>query len=383
MGEGFFAKSEGALLKGVNILTEKDPEKILWETLPDGEAGLKTPPGGGPISEEQSYCVLSDGSLYSVYRTIDGHPACSYSRDGGHTWSVPAYKAYADGSLIKSPRASNFAWRCNNGNYLYWFYNHGGKWYDDRNPVWVCGGVEQSGPYGNIIAWTQPEILLYEDDIHFQMGYPDLIEDNGRLYITETNKTKGRVHEINARFLEKLWNQFEISSVEKEGLFLNKTAGGGTLTEAEMPVLHKFTESDWTRPDYGVMDHRSGFTLEMVVKIESIDATVLFDTRREDGVGVCVETTENGSIGIIMSDGRSENHWYTEPDLLKCGVEHHIGIVVDGGPKIIFFVIDGKFCDGGDFKQFGWGRFNRFMYDVNGLKIAKLVPKGGAAIKTL
>ena len=118
IGHGFFTRSEGVLLRSANILTERDPDRITWETLPDGDAGLRTPPGGGPIAEEQSYCVLSDGSFYAVYRTIDGHPACSYSRDGGRTWSVPQYQRYAAGRLMKHPRAANFAWRCSNGNYL-------------------------------------------------------------------------------------------------------------------------------------------------------------------------------------------------------------------------------------------------------------------------
>lgn len=54
MGEGFFQQSEGALLTSDNMLTENDPEKIRWETLPDGDIGLRTPKGGGPVSEEQS-----------------------------------------------------------------------------------------------------------------------------------------------------------------------------------------------------------------------------------------------------------------------------------------------------------------------------------------
>ena len=57
-GEGFFTRSEGVLRKSVNILSEDDPEQITWETLPDGDAGLRTPPGGGPVAEEQSYSVF-------------------------------------------------------------------------------------------------------------------------------------------------------------------------------------------------------------------------------------------------------------------------------------------------------------------------------------
>jgi hypothetical protein len=33
-------------------------------------------------------------------------------------------------------------------------------------------------------------------------------------------------------------------------------------------------------------------------------------------------------------------------------------VIVDGGPKLILFVIDGRLNDGGDARQFGWGRFN-------------------------
>ncbi|PIX38390.1 MAG: hypothetical protein COZ57_30695, partial [Armatimonadetes bacterium CG_4_8_14_3_um_filter_66_20] len=40
-GEGFFTRSEGVLLKSENILTERDPGKVVWETLPDGDAGLR------------------------------------------------------------------------------------------------------------------------------------------------------------------------------------------------------------------------------------------------------------------------------------------------------------------------------------------------------
>lgn len=158
-GEGFFTSSEGALLQSANLFTEKDPVNAQWNTLPDGELGLRTPPNGGPIAEEQSYVVLSDGSFYCVYRTIDGHPAYSYSRDGGHTWDTPQYLRYANGRLVKHSRAANFVWKCENGKYLYWFENHGGRFirehrnrrgmaYDDRNPSWLLGGVESDSPGG-------------------------------------------------------------------------------------------------------------------------------------------------------------------------------------------------------------------------------------------
>ena len=87
-----------------------------------------TGPGGGRVAEEQSIVTLSDGSIYCVYRTIDGWPTCAYSRDGARTWTVPAYKTYTPGGRrVKHPRAANFVWKCANGQYLYWFHNHGGR----------------------------------------------------------------------------------------------------------------------------------------------------------------------------------------------------------------------------------------------------------------
>ena len=39
------------------------------------------------------------------------------------------------------------------------------------------------------------------------MSYPDLIEQDGRYWITETQKTVARVHEIDKTLLEGLWQQ--------------------------------------------------------------------------------------------------------------------------------------------------------------------------------
>ncbi|MFN0170998.1 MAG: hypothetical protein ACKV22_31660 [Bryobacteraceae bacterium] len=41
-------------------------------------------------------------------------------------------------------------------------------------------------------------------------------------------------------------------------------------------------------------------------------------------------------------------------------------MIVDGGPKIISFVIDGRLCDGGDARQFGWGRLHPHLQSANG-----------------
>jgi hypothetical protein len=263
-GRNFITRSEGVLLKSANILTEAEPDKITWATLPDGDVGLRTPPGGGPIAEEQSFCVLSDGSFYCVYRTIDGHPACSYSRDGGHTWSTPQYARYADGRLIKHSRAANFVWKCSNGKYLYWFHNHGGRSYEDRNPAWLCGGVEVDSPAGRIITWSEPEIVLYDDDTFVRMSYPDLIEDGGRFFLTETQKDTARVHPVDRALLEGLWGQADNRKVATEGIVLDLPVHGNSMPESvAMPPLPAFTASGLALAGHETKDLRSGLAVDL------------------------------------------------------------------------------------------------------------------------
>ena len=383
-GEGFFTRSEGVLLKSANLLTEPDARKVTWETLPDGEFGLRTPPGGGPIAEEQSYSVLSDGSFYCVYRSVDGHPVCCYSRDGGHTWTAPAYQAYADGHLMKHPRAANFAWRCANGNYLYWFHNHGGRFlrdrtngvnpYDDRNPVWLCGGVEADSAQGKIIRWSQPEIVLYDDDPYIRMSYPDLIEDGGHYYLSETQKDIARVHEIDPALLEGLWKQFERASVTQAGMILDLTGGTHPIPSVTpMPALPPFNKRDETRADYGALDLRQGFTLELWLQCGTpAPGQTLLDTRTASGKGMAVLSAADEALEIVLNDGRTENRWRSDAHTLIAGQRRHVAIVVDGGPKIITFIIDGQLCDGAADRQFGWGRFSPHLRDVNGAPVLRI-----------
>jgi len=384
LGEGFFTRSEGVLLRSDNLLTESDPEQITWETLPDGDFGLRAPPGGGLVAEEQSYSVLSDGSFYCVYRSVDGHPVEAYSRDGGHTWSEPQYKRYADGRLMKHPRAANFAWKCRNGKYLYWFHNHGGHDYEDRNPVWLSGGVEADGPEGQVIMWSQPEIVLYDDDPFIRMSYPDLVEEDGKYFLTETQKDTARVHEVDAALLEGLWGQFEDGAeVNREGLLAECLADchperseGPRSFVADAPQddklqLPELLRRDNSRADYGTLDLRAGFTLELWATFESLDPhQALLDTRDDTGAGVALVTTTGGqgtdrptrgreaAIEVILNDGRTECRWACDAALLSVGAPQHLVCIVDGGPKIISFVINGRLCDGGEERQFGWGRYN-------------------------
>lgn len=375
MGEGFFQQSEGVLLKSDNLLTEPDPARWRWETLPDGEIGLRTPAGGGPISEEQSYCVLSDGTFYVVYRSIDGHPVEAYSRDGGHTWTPPRYKRYANGHPMKHPRAANFVWKCSNGKYLYWFHNHGGKDYEDRNPVWLSGGVEIETPNGREIAWSQPEIALYDDDPYIRISYPDLIEQDGTSFLTETQKDLARLHRLDPELLGGLWGQFEPAvGATPAGLLREwrRAAGPADFAAPPLPLL---LERDHARLDYGTKDRRAGFSLELWLDLPDAGTSqVLLDGRVSTGMGLALLTTPAGTVELVLNDGRSENRWACTTGLLRSGVRQHLVVIVDGGPKLILFVANGMLDDGGDRRQFGWGRFSPNLRQANGSQSWRLAP---------
>ncbi|MBM3148218.1 MAG: hypothetical protein FJ000_10055, partial [Actinobacteria bacterium] len=390
MGDGFFSQSEGAFFASKNILTERDPAKITFETLPDGDIGLRTPAGGGRVAEEQSIVKLSDGSLYCVYRTIDGWPTCAYSRDGGHTWTPPAYKTYTPGGRrVKHPRAANFAWNCSNGKFLYWFHNHGGRFvgelgaagkdgrspYDDRNPAWLMAGREVDTPEGKRIEWSQPEILLYDDDPYIRMSYPDLIEDGGKLYVTETQKNVGRVHEIPQPLLDGLFGQWDNRTVAKSGLTLDLPAGKPLPAEAPLPKLPQLSFRDTKRADHGGKDARGGFSLDLWLQLDSLAADqTLLDSRDATGAGMLVSTTESGTLAVTLHDGRQQVSWDCDRGAIQAGKRHHVVITVDGGPKIITFIVDGVLCDGGDQRQFGWGRFSPTLRTPTGAATLRIAP---------
>ncbi len=354
-GDGFFTSSEGVLLHSANIMTETDAKKITWETLPDGDVGIRTPKGGGTIAEEQSFSVMSDGSIFCVFRTIDGHAAHTYSRDGGRTWEPSQYMRFADGRSMKHPRAANFAWRAENGKYLYWFHNHGGRFirehprqrsnaYEDRNPVWLSGGVEADGPTGKIIRWSQPEIALYDDDPIIRMSYPDLVEEGGKYYLTETQKDIARVHEIDPILLAGLWGAAE------------RPAPGMKPSDV---IFYERSK----RADHGKEDLRASFAFELWVNLPNMDAgqTLL------SSPGLTLRTIAGGAVELTLKDGRSESRWASDPGSVAAGKPQHIVGIVDGGPKIISFVTNGQFNDGGEHRQFGWGRFSPNLKNVMGL----------------
>ena len=352
MGNGFYQQSEGALLMSNNLLTETYPAKINWQTLPDGDFGLRTPPGGGPISEEHSYVTLTDGSICASYRSIDGYSVECYSRDGGHTWDTPHYKCFASGKPAKNPRAANFIWKMQDGRYLYWFHNHGGHFireyfekggkrnpYEDRNPVWLCGGIEKDSPEGKVISWLEPHVFLYDSNKSSRISYPDFLEDGGKYYFSETQKSMARIHEVPSEYIESLFT-------DANTVVVTKCNGGETC---EMPSL--------PRRKAGVGDCLDRQALHFKITLSDDAPGIWLDALDDNGLGFEIVFTSERRIALRWNE--PERRLLIDSQILPRKISS-AEIVIDNGPCIVYFRCNDTFCDGGEERQFGWQ-----FYDEN------------------
>jgi hypothetical protein len=256
--------------------------------------------------------------------------AChTYSENGGRTWAEPEPMTYTPGGrMVKQPRACPKLWRCTNGKYLFWYHLHSGRSYHDRNPAWIVGGVLEDGR----LHWSQPEILLYHEDPKVRMSYPDLIEQDGRYWVTETQKTVARIHEIDRTLLEGTWAQLADELPETpvaEGCVAD--LGATDLTRGDTPVGNPLTLGD-----------ERGFTLDVKLTIDRFTpGQLLLDTRGDDGCGWALSVGEKNTLSLSIGDGRRSSCWDSDAGLLSEGQPHHVAFVVDGGPNIITVVVDG------------------------------------------
>lgn len=391
LGEALWSRSEGYVMASANVLAEPDIEKVVWETLPEGRVGLRAPTGGGEVSEEHSLTALTDGTIVCTFRTVAGWSAAAYSSDQGRSWTDPEYLSYANGRRVKCPRAANFVWRCTNGKFLHWYHNHGGARYparfeenshysfENRNPVWMLGGVEISTPAGARIAWSQPEIILYDDDPITRISYPDLIEDDGRYFLTETNKDRARIHEVDPNLIQALWNQLDDGAPVPSDPILD--IGPDVPPEVECPHLPDFARMDETFADYRTIRTRQGFTLEVKLHLgEQQDAPIRITNRTADGRGFELVIAADGGLVFSLADDTNEAALRTAPGLITSPGFHQVVAIVDGGPCIMRFVVDGIAVDGGDERQFGWARFSPNLQGANGDRMLRLTTGGHAAI---
>lgn len=354
IGKYMLEYSEGWLFSCENINIEKNPNKLKWTMLPDSDSGIKNPEFG-LINSEHNIFQLNNGTLYCMNRTVSGYPLESYSTNGGKSWTIPNPPVYENGIKLKNPRACPRIWKCKNGKYLFWYHNNGGWNFGTRNPAWLSGGVEKDGK----IVWGQPEILFYEEDKNVRMSYPDLIEQDGKYWITETNKADARCHAVPNEFLNTLWSQFEINEVAKNNLVAE-------WKEKKIPESGKLK-----LPSKPVVSYTDGFTLDLSLVLATLSpGQLLLSSKDKNGKLVELKTGDFGAIEISISDGEHTDSWSSDPGLIKAtGLEYSVSVIIDNGPCIIQFVIDGAVNNGRNFREFGWGRYTIDMKGFNFVNI--------------
>ncbi len=339
LGKYMLENGEGWLFKCDNIETQKDPEKLNWQMLPEGENGIRNADFGS-IQEEHNLVPMQGENLFCVYRTRTGYLGSSYSKDGGKTWGEPEFLEYALGGKIKNSRACPKLYKTSEGKYLLWYHNHslldfGG--YANRNPAWISGGVEKDGK----ILWSEPEIFLYEpEDLSFETGrysYPDFWENGKDFWVSETQKVKARIHKIDRTLLEGLWQQLE-----------------GGLAKPEDSVIYTHgKDSVFETPNL----QNASWSLELVLDTQAIKGgEIILDTRNNASDGIWIYYSSAETLRFCIYSNRQYFEFSLQPKSLSKG-KNHVVITLDGLPRIATGVVNGHFMDGGDFSGIGWFRF--------------------------
>lgn len=253
-----------------------------------------------------------------------------------------------------------------------WFHNNGLNLsktpklaYWDRNPVWLSGGIEKDG----FIHWSNPEIVLYDDEPDTRISYPDMVETkDGRFFLSETQKTIANIHEIDRTLLEGLWEQDTIRARAEHGILLH-------IEKEEIERNQLYGPLELPNIQTG-----GGFSVEMAFQLNDVaPGQMLVDARTPNGIGWTLTLTNSVTIQMTLNDGRTQSSWDCDQNLIQAGKTHHIVVIVDGGPKIISFVVDGQLCDGSAYRQFGFGRMNPQLRSVGGGQL-KLGPYWNGSI---
>ncbi len=340
LGKYFLEEGEGWVYYSDNILTEKEVSKINWQLLPDGDLGIRSPNLGSVQEEFNIQPMNIDNGLYCVYRTTLGQPAHSYSFDKGKSWSEPELISYANGLPLRNPRACPRLWKCKNGKYLLWYHNNGEKGFKNRNPAWVAGGVEKNGK----IYWSQPEIFIHGPDRSYETGrfsYPDLVEEEGRYWVSTTQKTTATIHEVPANFFEMLWSQFDEPKSISSGFVgsFDKLSGRKKLKLAEPLNMNN-----------------GGFALDFWIQLDDFKAATIFEGKDGKMKNMELTVSNEGILEFSITKGGYTMKLASDENRLEKGKTHHVALLIDADAKISYMLIDGSICDGGgkEISGFSW-----------------------------
>ena len=225
--------------------------------------------------------ALSDGSLYATYRPSTATTATPTAATAGTPGRRPSMPPTLPADAPSSIRAAaNFVKKFSNGKFLLWYHNHGGeavhnaKWdyYLNRNPAWILAASRRTA------SFTGPSRRFSSTrESDTRMSYPDFIEDGGRFFVTETQKTIARVHEIDRAAAGRTLGAAREPHPTREGLGAG-SKGPGRSGMPRFPPLTANRRLHARLPRPGSANFSAGQTI--------------FDARDDSGRGVAITTTD-------------------------------------------------------------------------------------------
>lgn len=409
------------LLRSPNLLSVDHPADATFELLPSGDVGLP-PPGGNPSVMEEGHVLPlpAGGGFYVVARTSQGYLAAAHTADptARAGWTPTEYAQYLDqrspaqrprplvgnGTALKNPRAPITMKTFQEGRRALMLYNNNHCMVDSgyfcpthprrppftepprygaRDPYFLTAGTAVPG-HGWL--WSQPELVLY-DRHNFggtsAGGYPDLFElpeGSGAVHITETQKATARMHTIEPALLEGLWAQHTASYLPGGGIPLDAGAGARVaVPRVDDFRFHRrpragFSLQLWLAAHRGARHGDVLFTTRTPASPAHVSVEVLSDggsLASGPGLSIALRLTDQHNVSVLgMTDPRCTAR-------LDDAGAHSIGIVVDGAPGLVFFLVDGHACDGGGVRDLGFLWLPLEMADVSGASTATVAPRYG------
>ena len=386
------APEESFFLSSSNVNTERNASLVAWSVHPQGDAGVRPNcPAPDCMQWEEAHVVqlASQLGLFSLTRTSVGLLGAASTQDdtgaGGWTARFAEYSAAglpaAGGRLLKNPEGPITLKRFSNGKYLLLFYFNSVAGYlpprasnstlrNPRNPYWLCAGWEEADGQ---VRFSQPEVALHyaplggppasSSNSGTGPGYPDFIEESdGRVFITETNKTQARVHPIDPAFLATLFSADAINATAAQGLALAFSAAsqGVTFSTPPLPAFAGPAAGVGATIGLWLASHGAAQPGGALVAVGPLSLRVSLGAGAGAPLLLALTDAATGTAAQLVMDADCTAR-LTAPS----PAAHYAAVVVDASARVLTWSVDGVVCDGGTAGLWGWEWAPLAMGDLN------------------
>ena len=342
---------EGVVIASDNLLSERNAGRVRFKVLP--EVGGIGNPALGPVQTGHHLIALGGKELLCAFRAEGvAAPAQSVSRDGGCAWSAPERMTYGPGRrAVKADAAGVRLFGTREGHFVMCYRMPGLPQGHGGTPVFMSGGA--LGDAG-LIRWSEPELLMYDRNGADALTCEDMVEQDGRFWLMVKQAGVLRTLEVDRGLLRGAWRQESSGEVCSNGLVAACMNPAGTELSFAVP------------PAFGSLAG-GGLSVELwVTPDHAAPGETLFTTRKgRRGVRVgTVSVRDLLVMRIELYDGDRQVVWYADPGVLQKDRLHHVVFVCDAAAGFVGAVVDGRYCDGGEKRVYGWGEVPAGLWAV-------------------